>query len=124
MERIKVTPEQVLDVMREVVAEAGEEFVYEPPTGLGVCLYVHRPHGGGASVPGCLVGQVLHRLGVPLDELTEHEAQLARTMAPKLVDAGEGADLLVTALDNAQAIQDGGHSWGAALRAAEEVLSA
>ncbi|MFD3952198.1 hypothetical protein ACFWRC_19505 [Streptomyces albidoflavus] len=124
MERIKVTPEQVLDVMREVVAEAGEEFVYKSPTGLGICLYVHRTFGGGADVPGCLVGQVLHRLGVPLDELSRYEAQLALTMAPKLVDAGENEDLLTSALNNAQMTQDAGHPWGAALRAAEEVLSA
>ncbi|MFD7646369.1 hypothetical protein ACFV5M_01705 [Streptomyces albidoflavus] len=124
MERIKVTPEQVLDVMREVVAEAGEEFVYKSSAGLGVCLYVHRTPGDAADVPGCLVGQVLHRLGAPLDELAEHEAQLALTMVPVFIDAGEHWGLLALALNKAQALQDAGRPWGAALRAAEDVLSA
>lgn len=123
MERIKVTPEQVLDVMREVVAEAGEEFVYKSPAGLGVCLYVHRTPGA-AAVPGCLVGQVLHRLGAPLDELAEYESQLAGEVSPRLLDGVTRADAISLALDKAQVLQDAGHSWGAALRAAEEVLSA
>ncbi|MFD3361605.1 hypothetical protein ACFWW5_00695 [Streptomyces albidoflavus] len=124
MERIKVTPEQVLDVMREVVAEAGEEFMYEPPGEIGTCLYVHRTPGDAADVPGCLVGQVLHRLGVPLDELAEHEAERALTMVPEFIDAGKHKGLLALALNRAQARQDLGYPWGAALRAAEDVLSA
>lgn len=100
------TAEAVEAVLRDVVAER-PNFVYEPPDDSpGDCKYVH------GNAPGCLVGHVLHRMGVPLAELSAHEGESAGDVLRVLTDADEPA---VNTLDTAQCVQDDGGYWSAAL---------
>src|SRR5690606_23503030 len=55
--------EQMLDALRQVVAERGPSYIYKPP-GL-FCKYERN------GVPSCGVGVALAKLGVPVSVLTE-----------------------------------------------------
>lgn len=109
----RFTDEQVFATLREVVAERPEH-VYEKPEGWGPdgaiqCFYVH-PDG-----PGCLVGQVMHRLGVSLEEMSQHEGS-----GPYVFQrAGHISHFAADVLETAQSSQDEGDTWGDALSAAE-----
>lgn len=121
---MEITGTQVLETLKAVVAER-PDYVYEAPAhqvhmdpeGLinSTCFYVHADEDGSNERPGCLVGEVLHRLGVPLAELAEHEgngaSQVARVFGVDDRDA-------LTVLDEAQCHQDQGVAWGRALEAA------
>lgn len=122
-EQVTITKEDALRALREAVAEKGAEYVYELENDLDSCKYVKD---GEAS---CLVGNALHRLGVPIEVLTELDyAYLGNTSAT--IDQTAALDVLmahsvtlsseaVTALQNAQRSQDRTDTWGKALRAAE-----
>jgi hypothetical protein len=122
VERINVTESRVMDVLREVVAER-PDYVYKAPghqvAGLESCFYVHTDAEGNDPKPGCLVGAVLHRLGVPLEELAEREGTGAYIVASELLCTTMGA---AHALDYAQSCQDAGDTWAGALSAAEAVI--
>ena len=105
----RLTKARALELMREVVAEYGENYVY--PTVGGVCRYVDD---GGS--PSCLVGHVLHRFGVPLKDIERHEDSDAATVARILTNATPRAQ---DVLREAQGHQDRGSLWGVALREAE-----
>jgi hypothetical protein len=116
-EPIRLTVPLVLDAMRAVVAEHGPDFVYEPPTGPEeLCVNAHN------GAPSCLIGRVLHRLGVPV-------ALLERWPSAPVVEllTNLKAELVVTAspdvavvLSAAQSRQDGKYPWGEALAVAEQ----
>lgn len=53
-----------LEVMREVVAEYGADYVYNGP-----CIYVEYANAAKGLAPQCLIGHVLARLGMPLDTM-------------------------------------------------------
>lgn len=115
---ITATDEQVIDVMRAVVAEVGPGFVYERPapsdTYGDVCMYVHTDDAGNPR-PGCIVGHVLHRLGVPLDVLASHEKNGAMGMINAL-QARHVISMTETVrcmLHNMQSDSDDGRPWGA-----------
>lgn len=123
-----ITWDDVLRVMREVVAEFGEDYVYQlvPDEG-GQCLYVHRDEDS-EGVPGCIVAQVLHRLGVPLSAFDEGFS--AHCMVDRLNARGWGITYVASvALAEAQRVQDSFHeseddcTWGAAYRAAVEATT-
>lgn len=121
MPTIKVAAADVLGTLRAVVAER-PEYVYEAPEDARVddslsCYYVHRSEDG-TQVPGCLIGHVLNRLGVPLHVLRGYEGSDARRVVDRTVsftgDPDEGLDVRM-ALQIAQSAQDGGDSWGESL---------
>ena len=110
--------------LRAVVAEFGKDHVYTKPDHSGVCVYVH----GSAEelVPGCIVAQVLHRHGVPMNVLSQYEGLGALQLAGPKSLTGRGVKPLLTeaagtVLGNAQYVQDGLKPWGAALANAEDV---
>ncbi|MER6485724.1 hypothetical protein ABT264_19475 [Streptomyces virginiae] len=121
MDPITVTTDEVMTTLRAVVAER-PEYVYRKPSDVDntwdACLYVH-PAGGGREeeAPGCVVGTVLHRLGVPLAELAMREGTAAYSVVHELLDVPDEAQ---AALQYAQTQQDGGSTWSRALQAAEE----
>lgn len=109
---INLTLDYTKELLRQAVADRGEDFVYEKPEGAEQCMYVHE------DGPGCIVGYVLHAAGVPLEALNEHENTYASKMVRYLLDeeiidsADEWAmDLLNTVQDR----QDNGVSWGLAV---------
>ncbi|MGW9170138.1 hypothetical protein [Streptomyces decoyicus] len=125
-EKISVSEEQVLSTLREVVAER-PDYVYSRPEHFPQdssslnpaeqtdCLYVH-PGKDESATPGCVVGQVLHRLGVPLEELSLYEGDDAASVTSAVLDTASSVYWVLFA---AQWEQDSGETWGAALAAAE-----
>ena len=111
---IELSAERALQIMREVVAEYGEDHVYTTPDGtpadgMSSCFYVHDDQ------PGCIAGHVFHRAGISLQTLRDAESSGANGVAHKLgIPAETGATLY-----QAQLTQDDGGTWGEALAEAE-----
>lgn len=127
----EVTAQRVLEVAREVVAEAGEDYVYAPqpdPRDVnGLCLYVDAE-----DKPSCIIGRIAHRLGVPVEVLRSEGDLWIDESVPSLVQTRAADPLLsalglpghlVPALANAQWSQDQSQPWGAVLRDLEGELS-
>lgn len=111
----------VLELLCEVVAEKGEDYVYRPPNGRDECVYVHN---GECS---CLVARVLHKLGVSIEDLARLDTASEGGGAVAVwqaIEVGLIPGLTFTpeareALMSAQFAQDGFKTWGEALQAAE-----
>lgn len=116
--------QRALDVMGEVVAEFGREYVYPRANG---CRYVHRDWQGDRDtveaprkVPSCLIGQVLHRLGLSLEIMEERdEAPLDGAIAA-WTELGLARGT-IRAFSRAQTLQDRGDTWGNAYDEAVQV---
>jgi hypothetical protein len=120
----KITDELIISTLRAVVAER-PDYVYERPAHMapirdgdgeivGECMYVHTdPEDDSKLSPGCLVGTVLYRLGMPLEELQRHEGEGGWDV----VDEFGGDDSRVV-MQDVQLRQDSGVPWGAALELA------
>jgi hypothetical protein len=121
---VEINDATLMETLKTVVAER-PNFVYRRPEHMepivnsdgdvsGDCLYVHtEPDDETALVPGCLVGTVLHRLGVPLRELRKHEGRSGWSVVDEF-----GADDSRTTLHDVQLRQDRGVPWGKALELA------
>lgn len=116
---IEITAERALELLREVVAEYGEDYVYVNPQGQRAgddddngdqasCWYVH------GDKPGCIAGHVYHRAGLSLETLKLMENNGASHPGFRQRVTGEGPTILSIAQDR----QDKGETWGQALRAA------
>jgi len=120
-EPIVVTYDVLLAALREAVAEKGEDYVYKKRGAAGNrCVYVHEEDG--KKVPSCIIGNAMHRLGVPLGNL--HFLGGSEALFNILVKGGVIADVEPKARDLAmgvQAGQDYGVPWGAALIQAVEM---
>lgn len=109
-----LTVETALALLREVVAERPAHVYVRAITGDPIkgsyCVYELD------GKPSCLVGQVLHRHGVPLARLREFDKVIspAYELPSDLIDEGAGR-----VLQAAQSAQDSGQSWAEALSAAE-----
>ena len=71
--------------------------------------------------PGCIVGNVLHRLGVPLETLAQYEATPAYDVAQSLISEGvlTSNGEAMRLLNVAQIAQDSGMNWGDTVRRAK-----
>lgn len=111
-------------LVREVVAEAGADHVYTKRRRNGVegqCLYVWK------GQPDCIVARVLHRHGVPVEELRRWEDIAAGDMCPiagRMVTLRrkEVGNALATAeaamfLRRIQFYQDANTPWGVCVEA-------
>ncbi|WP_416972563.1 hypothetical protein [Streptomyces sp. 4F14] len=112
---ITVADGQLREMLRQVVAER-PEYVYSPPEymvkDVGDCFYVHEDEAGERVGAGCVIGVVLHRLGVPLGELEKHEGQ---TIVQMLNEVTRGASRsMAIKLGVLQFNQDEGMPWGEA----------
>lgn len=97
-----LTGPQALRLLREVVAEHGEDHV-------GGDFYV------ADGWPCCPVGHVLHRHGVPVAELAEYEYVAAADLPSGWMDADARA-----LMETAQDVADVGCWWGTVLDRVEE----
>lgn len=128
--------DQVRTAAAEVVAEQGEDFVYNPEPDRVSCFYVPLPtdvadfEGYPASMKatGCLVGRLLDKLGE-----TRHRINSVSPVWPGY--QGGVSHLTYTFKDMVtleakqylavlQRAQDRGHTWGKALRFAEHWYAA
>lgn len=120
MSMIKLTVENVTAALHAAVAEKGEGFVYRRPEDSDACLYVHRNDGVNLTT-GCLVGNALHRLGVPLEALEECNIGTACELLDMLIEDGAIEHVphkAAVLLSEAQQEQDRDVPWGAAVRRA------
>ena len=112
-----ITKEDALRALEEAVAEKGEDYIYQYTDSDDwrsyTCTYVR------AGEPDCMIGNALHRLGVPLDAFAPHEEKAFDRIADDVAPGIE--EEAVRALRAAQSVQDQGRTWGEALRAAREV---
>lgn len=120
---IEITRHSAIQGLSALVEEKGEGFVYTQHTGregTKQCRYVHN---GAAD---CMIGQFLAAQGIPLERLAEADKIYAWSGAPasELIDSliNEGlviaSDGATNVLAAAQFAQDGGMTWGEALREA------
>lgn len=106
---------EVLDLLTEVVAEAGPDFVYKSPG--QYCRYEYK------GQPSCLVGRVLNRLGVPVEALAGLDEDYPAVNDVDFVSLGLSLpDDAVIALQAVQEWQDEGNKWGDALPIAANVM--
>lgn len=118
---IELTLARTKELLAEAVAEKGEDFVYTNRDGHEVdsdgvtpCHYVHD------DKPGCIVGNVLHKAGVPLDELSRFEGQDAQEVTRSVCTVEEGD--VIRLLSGVQDRQDRGTAWGEAVSLALDKL--
>lgn len=100
----------VLRTLKQVVAEAGEDFRYRPGPS-GECYYVVNDE------PSCLAARVLHRLGVTVSMLRAWEGEACDLMSVEARSRGTRVPLnfsteSLTVLRRAQLCQDQGRTWG------------
>lgn len=101
------------ELAQEVVNEFGEDYVYPeshkrqfPNQDQATCVYVHE------GKPSCLVGQILHRHGVSLEELALRENIGGFSVTEATT---ETEDYVSSFMSNMQWRQDEGWTWGEAL---------
>lgn len=118
--KIRIDALRAINLLREIVDEHGRDHRYSRNSGDGRCRYER----GGA--PACLIGHVLHRAGVPVNELARMDlapvfasTEISEVVLPDVVDMTDTARVVLGA---AQHVQDHGETWGRALDAAEDVV--
>lgn len=121
----RISLEQAFTLLDEVVEEAGPHHVQRE------CMYAEQDDEGNL-VPGCIVGRVLHKAGVPvevlaeMDESARTEDKARDTEFDTIVLSEEysaeftiNTDAMVM-LREAQRVQDCIKPWGQAARRARE----
>lgn len=131
---LTITEEGLIAALKAALDSKGEHYVYPrqgdpegdaheaPLPGLhpwgSRCLYVHQE--AEDEVPGCIVGQVLHHLGVSLEDLKKVEGDNALAVLRRLrVNSGGYGSLLV----EIQRRQDDGLSWGESIRGGAQMAT-
>jgi hypothetical protein len=118
---IEIDKARALELLREVVAEAGEDFTYVPDAHRlnTTCTYVKN------NCPDCMIGRALAKAGATieqlatLDDLNEDRDNSIDTVGPR-ADWLQLTDEALKVFTDAQWNQDLGKTWGDALRAAED----
>lgn len=107
------------------VGEAGRDFVYREEhgrhqSGKPTCVYVFN------DKPSCLIGRALFRIGVPVEELRNHDEDTPYGVSASCVmdHLGGFSYKVGLAADYAQDVQDRGGTWGEALDKFHEYLTA
>jgi len=148
MTDITITEAKAVELLREVV-EGHEDYRYQKPEGVKVCVYT-----GPDNSPSCIVGHALAKAGVPLEVLhaidfggAEYLDDWDENDPVKVTDVGQELpngtgigdseviywlnkndvqldDRAVRLFAVAQSEQDSGTSWGTAFREATARLGA
>ncbi len=120
-EPVEISLDEAKQYLAEAVAEKGEAYIYQevkkPDSWETTCAYFDPD----TKAPSCIVGHVLDRKGVPFERMAGGDKNLF-TDVQGLVD---GRILKVdnetyALLTLAQEFQDGGISWGQAVKKALE----
>jgi hypothetical protein len=111
--------QDALDLLATEVEKAGADYVYERPNTGGIrrCLYEYN------NQPSCLVGRAWHAAGVPVEDLRAIDkgsgpigAIEIRRVGPLVI-----TDAAAEVFGAAQNAQDGGFTYGSALKDARRV---
>jgi hypothetical protein len=107
---------ETVDLLKAVVAEKGEDYVYQKRNDGYDCVYVYD------GQPDCIVGHVLHRLGVTAEEMSDGDSVWDENSHGVLyyLEYRERLQFEPRAahvLESAQYFQDRGYTWGASLKA-------
>lgn len=122
---IEITVDSVFETAVKVV-KGREGYVYTSPlgnkAGIGaaiICSYVHGDR------PGCIVGNILHEMGVDLVDMKEHEGDDAIGLLKGLRGFGIVSTTIAAerALQWMQGLQDNGSTWGEAVSKAKASIS-
>lgn len=119
---LHIKPQEALAALREVVQRVGRDHVDVNAGKTSGCKYVRI----GGDVPECIVGRVLHRMGVEISVLRQMDAD-----DEPVIETGGSAILshnevsmdhrARTLLATAQGLQDKGKTWGEALDEVERI---
>lgn len=135
MDKIVVSEPQFWAALDAAVDARGEDYTYPQSwripdprpfrvDGALLCAYVHQTEGKRPE-PGCIAGDVFHRLGAALRDLARFEGKPARYVFPRLFAIEEeAAEAVLVAIGAAQTAQDEGRSWGEARIDARQVVGA
>jgi hypothetical protein len=125
---IKLTKDSVLKALDEVIAEYGEDYVYQQSNDSDTpsCLYAKLSEDGEA-VPDCIVGHILAKHGVDMGPMVYDK----RTLTGRELSTGQAYSVLShmahaglvkydgsvsKALTGGQSLQDHGATWGEAAK--------
>lgn len=114
-----LTRAEVRELLREIVAEFPPGYTYEQVpcfldgTGVTGCIYTVE------GQPSCLVGQLLHRLGVQVPEVDQMHPIDLLLRNQRAYLKGLFADDVILYLGDVQRYQDSGASWSECLEIAE-----
>jgi hypothetical protein len=125
---VEITEERFFHTLKEVVS-ASPDRVYKAPEHqrdleiLGSCFYVHTDAESGDPISaGCLIGLVLHRLGLPLEDMQQFEGVRAKSLLKEMFP-GTFSRRALEQITQAQSNQDDGDTWGEAyVRATGETI--
>lgn len=135
---IEITYDNALSALNDAIVDMGADFVYEKGTfevedpwgdvqDKPLCAYLHNDENGNPTVPGCLVGHALLKLGVSKEFLAKHNAGPTASDVAQYMEA-EGIASVTrkarTLFGWAQGRQDDGDSWGEAVKDAVEHVAA
>jgi hypothetical protein len=126
MSMIEITADTVRTGLTALVDEYGSSTVYEKKVrdGLNQCLYVYE------GQPDCIIGKFLADLGVEVELLAEYDTTEGIISSELLTDLARLGIIasppyaVYNALSAAQALQDEGKTWGAAVMVALGKLGA
>lgn len=127
---IEITYFNIVGASDAILEEVGFDFRYIPE-GLdkpqaGQSCYNWHNGADGVMVPGCIVGTILHRLGVSLEDMGKaagsNDLLYNLTRDGKITIIG-GESRIKTFLRIAQTAQDNGATWHSAIRTAEMAAS-
>lgn len=128
---VHFSDQQVLELLREVVREAGEDYVYPVNHGTGIksgngCHYVRD------GEPSCIVGRLCVKMGATTEWLSHYEATGAKFVLGYrgFVEMDPGAnerpfrisENMADSLDRGQRKQDNGACWGEILQLVEDMM--
>lgn len=101
-------------VLADIVLSAPRDFVYKKcetqDNEFGWCMYVHKPETD-EECPGCLIGQVLIRLGVPMGWFTDGRNRQTAGLVMRELGYHHYDDDTIKRASYAQAAQDAGVDW-------------
>lgn len=93
---------------------------YEVDPEGGECRYVHTEEDG-TKVPGCLYGQALHALGMPLAAMASYEENSVSMFWGR--HSWDEMSPVLKAIQSSQQNQDRGEAWGEAIEPVKKALA-
>lgn len=107
----------IIRTLEQVVAER-PDYVYRPADVAGHCMYVHKDPLTGERTPGCVMGHVMHRMGVPFEKIMGLEGTAAAGALTQVFGTLSWETRFL--VNEVQGRQDKSTPWGQALAEAKE----